>query len=365
MAGGPTHFEALQVSTNTCVKLIVVIENDPVYNYSYIYMFIQYQQECKKREGRGLHVMSNLVCIALTVVKTKSAATHYETMIGAHSFTGSDVGEIGHSRKQFSAILRAAEVWCDKQVAEFLSSPLPSTKLPPHYYATCDKSKPNRVSKQAILVCPFVNGRRQAIAVSSPEVYKETDNELDGDVSGAHAPELAKTLFDEVKAAYPTIEETTIKGAWMGTVCDGAYAKASEFGRTLAALLDQERYDSSFFSVLRDSSHFLDLAFSDVFEGKSGTSQGFVNQLVERMCVVHKIFQRGKMLKHAMAMEDPEDDLVLKLTSRTRSTRFTTSQYKEFRKLLESLPLFIKTLQKLPVTTSCLIFAVFVISWRP
>ena len=122
----------------------------------------------------------------------------------------------------------------------------------------------------------------QAIAVSSPEVYKETDNEVDDDVSGAHAPELAKTLFDEVKAAYPTIEETTVKGAWVGAVYDGAYAKASECGRTLAALLDQERYDSSFFSVLWVPPHFLDLASSDVFDGKSGTSQGFVNQLVER-----------------------------------------------------------------------------------
>ena len=43
-------------------------------------MFIQYEQECKRREERGLHVMSNLVCIALTVVKTKSAATYYETI---------------------------------------------------------------------------------------------------------------------------------------------------------------------------------------------------------------------------------------------------------------------------------------------
>ena len=38
----------------------------------------------------------------------------------------------------------------------------------------------------------------------------------------------------------------------MGTVYDDAHAKTSEFGRTLAALLDQERYDSSFFSVLWD-----------------------------------------------------------------------------------------------------------------
>ncbi len=94
--------------------------------------------------------------------------------------------------------------------------------------------------------------------------------------------------------------------------------------------------------MLWDPPRFLDLAFSDVFEGKSGTSQGFVSQLTERTCVVHRIFQRGKMLKHAIAMGDPEDDLVLKLTSRTCSIRFTTSQYKEFCKLLESLPLFIK-----------------------
>ena len=44
------------------------------------------------------------------------------------------------------------------------------------------------------------------------------------------------------------------------------------------------------------------------------------------------------MLRHTKALEDPEDDLVLKLTSKTCSTRITTSQYKDFRKLLESLP---------------------------
>ena len=202
-------------------------------------------------------------------------------MVASHSFPGSDVGELGHSRKQFSAILCAAELWCDRQIADFLSTPLPSTKLPPHYYATCDKSTPNRISNQAILLCPMVNSHRKAIAVSSQEVYKETDTNVDGDVSGAHAPELAKTLFDEIRAAYPTVEETTFKGAWMGTVCDGAYATAVEFERTLAALLEQEKYDSSFFSVLWDPPHFLDLAFSDVFDGKHGTSQAFVRQLVE------------------------------------------------------------------------------------
>ena len=89
--------------------------------------------------------MQNLVNIALTVVKSKSTALHYETLVASHAFTGSDVGELGHSHKQFSEILRAVQVWCNNQVATFLSTPLSSTKPPPHYYTTANKSTPNRI----------------------------------------------------------------------------------------------------------------------------------------------------------------------------------------------------------------------------
>jgi hypothetical protein len=88
----------------------------------------------------------------------------------------------------------------------------------------------------------------------------------------------------------------------MGTVCDGAYATASEFKKTLSTILNHEKYDPSLFSVLWDAPRFIDLAISDVFEGKIGASKEFVCQLVQRTCVVHRIFQRGKMLKRAMSM---------------------------------------------------------------
>ena len=39
LAGGATHFEALQVITNTCVKLIEVIENDPVSLQLYLFVY--------------------------------------------------------------------------------------------------------------------------------------------------------------------------------------------------------------------------------------------------------------------------------------------------------------------------------------
>ena len=79
---------------------------------------------------RGMAVTENLVSIALTVVKAKTAAVHYETMVAAHAFTGSAVGELGHGRKQFNEILRCADVWCNQEVSKHLSEPLTSTKLP-------------------------------------------------------------------------------------------------------------------------------------------------------------------------------------------------------------------------------------------
>ena len=126
----------------------------------------------------------------------------------------------------------------------------------------------------------------------------------------------------------------------MGTVCDGACVyQAAEFASTLKAILHQGNLAFS-------CAHFLDLAFKDVFEGKVGNSKEFVDCLVQRPCIVRKIFQQGKMLNHAMEKMSTDNDLVLKLTSRTCSTRFTTSQYVELYKLLDSLPLYTKTFQQ-------------------
>ena len=133
----------------------------------------------------------------------------------------------------------------------------------------------------------------------------------------------------------------------METVCDGAYATAAQLKKTLSTILNHEKYDPSLFLIVWDAPHFIDLAFTDVFEGKIGSSKAFVSLLVQRTCVIHRIFQPGKMLKHAMSMGKTQDEFVLRLTSRACSTRFSTSQYMEFRKLLESLPLFIKTFREI------------------
>ncbi|CAB4015440.1 Hypothetical predicted protein, partial [Paramuricea clavata] len=71
------------------------------------------------------------------------------------------------------------------------------------YQRESDKSTPNRISNQAGTVCPMVTGRRKAIVVSAPEVYESAESGIDGDVSGAHAPELATTIYQNITGAYP------------------------------------------------------------------------------------------------------------------------------------------------------------------
>jgi hypothetical protein len=191
----------------------------------------------------------------------------------------------------------------------------------------------------------MVGGRRQAIVVKAKEVYHAEDELEVGDVAGGIAQELAKGIYEDVRESYSSIEESVVRAAWMGTACDGPY-QARLFALTLQQLLDQTQYDAVFFAVLWDAPHFVDLAFSDVFEGKIGSSKDLIQRLVKRSSVVHHIFQRGKMLKRAMEMETSDDELVLRFTSRACSTRFTTSQYVEFKKLLASLPLFVKTFRE-------------------
>ena len=61
---------------------------------------------------------------------------------------------------------------------------LPSAKLPPHFYVTADKSVPNRISNQAVMVFPIITGHQKAIAVSASELYESAESGIDGDISG-------------------------------------------------------------------------------------------------------------------------------------------------------------------------------------
>ena len=100
----------------------------------------QYHHILKPVRKRESLVVKNQLRAALTAVKTKSAALHYETQIAQLFAAGADVGDYGHSRHMFVPMLKAACAYIDKEVSKLMSTPPPNTGMHPHFYATGDKT---------------------------------------------------------------------------------------------------------------------------------------------------------------------------------------------------------------------------------
>lgn len=219
----------------------------------------------------------NLVKVALSVLKSKCAAKHFETQVAAHVSTGSDMGEIGHGRKQFNDILRAVEVYLDREIENYLLTPLKNTMLPPHFCGLADKSTVHRVTNQCVIISTMVDGIKTAIAVQAPAVYHNADeDESTAAVTGANAPELADSMFQAITTAYPKLAGK-LEHSWQGSVLDGQY-QAKGFAEKLKDLL--KKPTSEFFSVVWDPPHWVNLAIEDVIDGKIGISKEFLKRLI-------------------------------------------------------------------------------------
>ncbi len=169
------------------------------------------------RQGRSreVTVVKNQLRAAIGVVKTKSATIQYEARIAELQAAGADVGDFGHSRKMFPAMIEAACAYIDMRTANFLSTPLPNTGMPPHFYVTADKSTNHRITNQVTVICPVVNGSREGIVLDAREVYASSD------VTGGSGHALAAAIFKDFE------EHVGIKGNRLlqaqGRVMDGQY----------------------------------------------------------------------------------------------------------------------------------------------
>eukprot|EP00794_Sanderia_malayensis_P008335 gene8335-biopygen6173 len=293
---------------------------------------LQHEIVMKKREARSQKVAENLVRIALEVIKTKAAGLHFEDIIASHVATGSDLGDIGHSKNHFNEIMACMNVWLDFEVGKILSNPLQGTGFNPHFYVSCDKSTPARATNHAIMICPIVNGVRVAIPVNSPEVYA-IDRDKKGAVTGGTAGELAGQIVKCLKEAYTDFNKFDLASSWIGTCCDRQY-QAAGFFETIHSELEQPS-NSTYSEVIWDQSHWMNLAILDVRDNKVGSSGEYLKRLINRAKNIHTMFNRGKMLSNAMALAK-EKQISLKFTKGSCSTRFWTSQYNEFKVLIKS-----------------------------
>ena len=176
---------------------------------------VHHKHLMKPLKARERLVVKNQLRAMLTVVKTKAATLHYESNIAELYAAGADVGDYGHSRQMFVPMLKAACTYVDKEVSTFLSTPLSNTGLPPHFYVTGDKSTNHRTTNQVTLICPVVEGQRQAIALNASTVYLKSDG------SGGTGPELAAMILSYVKN-HAGIKGHSILGM-QGKVTDGQY----------------------------------------------------------------------------------------------------------------------------------------------
>ena len=149
-------------------------------------------------EGRSreMIIAKNQLCAAIGVVKTKSAAIQYEECIAELQAAGADVGDLGHSRKMFPEMIKVACTYIDKKTADFLSTPLPNTGMPPHFYITADKSTNCHITNQVTVIWPIVNGTREGIILDAREVYTNSDGT--GGTGGALATAIYKDLKEHV-----------------------------------------------------------------------------------------------------------------------------------------------------------------------
>ena len=129
------------------------------------------EEEIQKRRST---TASNIFRAAIVDLKLGGAARHFETMIYFLSCCSVDVGSIGHGRNNFNDILNCLEKSVNKRIDSWLNKPLPSTLLPPHFWATIDKATPSRTTNQAVLVVARNEvGIPCPIPVAAPQVYTE------------------------------------------------------------------------------------------------------------------------------------------------------------------------------------------------
>ncbi|XP_046847235.1 uncharacterized protein LOC124440832 [Xenia sp. Carnegie-2017] len=162
---------------------------------------LQYHLSQKQRKERNIDTNVKLVSAGIEICKIKTAALSYESLVAFLSFCGVDVGTIGHGRKQFPHIIKAAYIHVIKQTASYLQKPLVNTGLPPHFSVAIDKSTPHRDTNQAIMIFLPVNGKRTAMPIDAPLVYEYRDADSDNEdtIRGGYGEDLAVQVIEIFK----------------------------------------------------------------------------------------------------------------------------------------------------------------------
>ena len=150
------------------------------------------------------------------------------------------------------------------------------------------------------LGAPFVhkkaNDSHAIDSESGSESESSTDEELDSlpDIDGGSAKDLASNLLNTMKIKLNL--EGSALSRYCGTTADGQY-QAEDFLTTIHKETGRENIpQESLFcqTTIWDASHLLNLASTDIKDGKCGNSETFFNKFIKRANEFNHLLSRGK-----------------------------------------------------------------------
>ena len=213
--------------------------------------------------------------------------------------------------KKCSHYFSRQKVTSMKKTSHTLNEEIPCTMMPPHFYGVIDKGTVNRRTSQAAYSIFQNNGRRCAYPLGAPLVYKRTtdsyssDSDSDDgkslsdedslpDVDGGSAGDLARNLLNTMKIKLKL--EGPDLSRYCGTTADGQY-QAEDFLATIHKETCREEIPQDLLfcqTTIWDASHLLNLASTDIKEGKCGNSQTFFNKFIKRANEFNHLLSKGK-----------------------------------------------------------------------
>ena len=239
------------------------------------------KNECKK-ESRQKQITKDIFRIEITDITFGTASKHFETLLSLPARCDTDIGNIGHSRKNMDSIIYCIEKVINRKTAEWLSAPLPSTHLPLHYWATVNKGTPFRISNQAaLIVARDQNGTPSPIPVAAPEIYF--------DFQGAPYSILAKQLINAIENNF----SSDILSRLCGVAADGPYQASGFQNQSYEMLFIAEIYKDLAFPITWDPAHLLDLGVTDVKDSESESGESF-RVFIKQCNVFNHFLSHGK-----------------------------------------------------------------------
>ena len=262
----------------------------------------EYKREVKVMQKKTT-VATNIFRAAIIDLKLGAAATNFEKLISFSACCGVDVGKIGHGRNCLNDILYCLEKAFNARTNTWLKTPLPSTMLPPHIWATVDKAMPSRTTNQAIVVVARNEvGVPCLIPIAAPQVYT--------DFQPASYDSLAELLLDAVEDNL----SHEVLSRLCGVAADGPYQATGFQGKLLQKLGLVKDKDQLALPVTWDAAHVLNLGVLNVKDSKTLSGTNF-RRFIKRCNVFNNILRNVKGLLFCSLLIQRQDSLWLMLHS--------------------------------------------------